>query len=94
MNEIALTCAYLWPYASSVSSKLEAGFDSLSVERILPLCGIFYVRKSIALLFFWVGTLGSRKARRAQLRSVNPIYPPATCPACGGGFSDRLNKGA
>ncbi len=27
--------------------------------------------------FLWVGILGSIRARRSLIRSVNPIYPPA-----------------
>ncbi len=74
----SLTNAILWPYSLNVFRKLKTGFDSLSSERMLPLCGIFYVRNLFALLFFWVGMLGSRKARRSLIRSVNPIYPPAS----------------
>jgi len=75
-----LTNAIFWLYSWLTNAKSLDGFSSLLVERILPLCGIFYVRNLFALLSFWVGILGSLRARRSQLRSANPIYPPSPCP--------------
>lgn len=81
MNDFLLTLPCCWVYARCAIAKSVDGFDSLLSERIWPLCGFFYVRNLFALLFFWVGILGSLTARRSLIRSVNPIYPPAPCPA-------------
>lgn len=74
---LLLTSSFCWPYAYFAFNKLKAGFDSLSTKRIPPLSGFFVSGNLFALLFFWVGILGSLTARRSLSRSVNPTYPPA-----------------
>lgn len=57
MNNYLLTFPLCWVYARCTNAKSLDGFDSLLSERILPLCGFFYVRNLFALLFsgwvFW-----------------------------------------
>ncbi len=52
-----LTKTVFWLYPLFANAKSLVGFDSLLSERILPLCGFFYVRNLFALLFsgwvFW-----------------------------------------
>ena len=77
MSGFLLTSSFCWVYACFAFNKLKAGFDSLLHKRIPPLSGFFVSEILFALLFFWVGILGSLRARWSCVQSVNLTYPPA-----------------
>ncbi len=89
-----LTNAIFWLYSLTVNAKSLTGFDSLLDKRILPLCGIFYVRYLFALCFYgWVFWGAERLAGLIPGLSTRFIRPPRI--PHGWRFSrNRSNKGA
>ncbi|WP_350134327.1 hypothetical protein [Nitrosomonas sp.] len=94
MNDFLLTLPSCWVYARCAIAKSMDGFSSLLDKRILPLCGIFYVRYLFALCFygrvFWGAERLAGLIPGLLTRSIRPPRVPH-----GWRFSrDRSNKGA
>lgn len=76
-----LTNAIFWLYSLFVNAKSLTGFDSLNYERIWPLCGFFYVRKSLRLCFLG-RKRGEPKGSPVLVTGLSTrVFPPAPCPA-------------
>jgi hypothetical protein len=93
MYDFPLTLPPCRVYSLFVNAKSLAGFDSLLHKRIPPLSGFFVSGIYCPFCFFWVGILGSLRARWSCVQSVNPIYPPSRV-SHGWRFSRTVNKGA
>lgn len=83
-----LTNTIFWLYALRANAKSLVRFGSLLVERILPLCGIFYVRNLMPFMFY-----GWKCGKPSGLPFSTPVFQPAFLPAMSslaGGFYNRL----
>lgn len=91
MNDFLLTLPACWVYAHCAIAKSMDGFDSLLDKRILPLCGIFYVRYLFALCFYgWVFWGAERLAGLIPGLSTRSIRPPVS--RTGGGFIETVQR--
>lgn len=94
MNDFLLTLPFCWVYARCAIAKSMDRFDSLNYERIWPLCGFFYVRKSLRLCFSG-RKRGEPKGSPVLVTGLSTcVFPPARV-SHGWRFSrNRSNKGA
>jgi hypothetical protein len=93
-----LTSAFCFGYHSLVAAKSATGLGRSNPRRThrqLFIFGGFFVSICMALLLFWAGHAGSRKARRPLDRSTNPHGSALFAfGRAGRGYLKVLSKGA